>query len=264
MRMPLIGLGTGPLRGEVAERTIPEALAMGYRHLDTAQMYGNELEVGKGLRVSGVARDQVFLVTKVHQDRFADGTALDSAKASCERLGVEAADLILCHWPPRTVAVEAVADTLAAIRDAGLASAVGISNFNVSQMRAAAARTPVLTNQVEFHPLIDQTRLKAAADALGIGLTAYMPLARGRLLDQPALQRVATRLGRTPGQVALRWIVQQGVAAIPGSTRTVNLKANLAVLDFSLSDADMAEMTAMTAANQRFCRVADWEPDWDG
>ncbi|MEM9048739.1 MAG: aldo/keto reductase [Pseudomonadota bacterium] len=262
MDFPLIGLGTWPLKGSECRDVVTEALSMGYRHIDTAQLYENEAEVGAGIAASGVARDRIFLTTKVVQDHFVDGTALESAKRSMDKLGGPA-DLVLVHWPPKGVATEAVIDALEEIRAAGLTTHIGVSNFNVPMLTAAAGRATILTNQVEFHALIDQARLKASADALGVRLTAYMPIARGRVFDLAPVVAAAERLGKTPAQIALRWIVQQGVTAIPMSTKTANLQANLAVTAFALSEAEMAAITACTRDHQRFCTPFDWAPDWD-
>ena len=264
MDMPLIGLGTWPLKGAECSDTVAMALELGYRHVDTAQMYENEEAVGQGLRAGGVPREQVFLTTKIHQDRFVDGTALDSAKASIDRLGVGPVDLILCHWPPRGVETEAVVDALEEVRAAGLTRHIGISNHNRPQMRAAAARGSILTNQVEFHALIDQFALQEQAKALGISLTAYMPVARGKVMEAPLVQAIAEETGYSAAQVGLRWIVQQGVHAICMSTKRRNLEANLQVLDFELSAGDMAALdTLARSRNSRFCDMEGWSPVWD-
>ncbi len=264
MDMPLLGLGTWPLAGDQARRTVRLALELGYRHVDTAQMYGNEAEVGAGLREAGVPRDEVFVTTKIHQDRFTEGTALESARASVEAIGLGPVDLILCHWPPRGVAPAQVAEELAAMRDEGLTRHIGVSNFNVSQMREAAAAAPILTNQVEFHPLLDQSRLLAAAREIGVTLTAYRPILRGEALRLPAVRAIAAETGRNPAAVVLRWIIQQGVHAICMSTSRERLAGNQEALDFSLSEDQMARITALTSANRRSCDYPDWQPDWEG
>ncbi|RMF39908.1 MAG: aldo/keto reductase [Alphaproteobacteria bacterium] len=261
MDMPLIGQGTWPLQGDECRRAVLEALEVGLRLIDTAQMYGNEAAVGAAVRESGLPRDEIFVTTKLHHDRFATGDVRESVEASVEKLGGPP-DLLLIHWPPAGVETEAVIDALEELRAAGLTRAIGVSNFTPSMLRRAAARAPILTNQVEFHCLIDQSRLKAEADALGIRLTAYMPIARGKVFDLAPVRDAADRLGRTPAQIALRWIVQQGVTAIPMSTKRANMAANLAVLDFELPEADMAAITACTGANRRFC-VPEWAPDWE-
>ncbi|WP_157966292.1 aldo/keto reductase [Oceanibium sediminis] len=262
MTIPKIGLGTAPIVDVDWAGLVATALGLGYTHVDTAQMYDNEAAVGQGLRMSGHP-DDVFLTTKIHQDRFRDGTALESAQTSVEKLG-RVPDLMLVHWPPRGVETEAVIDTMLEVQAAGLTRSIGVSNFNRPQLRAAAAKAPIATNQVEFHVLIDQSALHEEARALGIPLTAYMPVARGKAFDPPEVGQIAARHGITPAQVVLRWIVQQGVIAIPLSTKVENLKANLAVLDLSLEPEDMDALTAVaTRENTRFCSRPDWDPVWD-
>jgi 2,5-diketo-D-gluconate reductase B len=263
MEMPVIGLGTWQLHGQECTDVVKTAIAVGYRHIDTAQMYENEQQVGTGIRAAGVARDQLFVVTKINQDRFTDGTALQSAHKSIDALGVGAANLILCHWPPRTVETEAVIDSLLAIKDAGLTENIGISNFNVSQMERAAARAKILTNQVEFHPLIDQTRVVAAARRTSMSITGYMPIIRGEALTLPVVIEIAEEIDRTATQVVLRWVTQQGVVALCKSNKRDRLIENLGALDFTLSDDQMARITALTSANKRYAALPDWAPDWD-
>lgn len=263
MDMPMIGLGTWQLRGRECSDVVARAIDLGYRHLDTAQMYENEAEVGAGLRASSVARDEIFLVTKIHQDRFADKTALQSARESIDRLGVGGVDLILCHWPPKTVETEQVIDDMLEIQAAGLAESVGISNFNVSQMERASARGPVLCNQVEFHPLIDQSRLLDAAQRTGMVLTAYTPIIKGKALSLPQVLEIADETRKSPAAVVLRWVIQQGVVALCKSSSAGRLAGNLQALDFTLSDDQMARITALTVANERHTDIAGWSPDWE-
>lgn len=260
--IPMIGLGTAPIKEVDWAGVVATAVGLGYRHVDTAQMYNNEAEVGQGLRMSGQA-DDVFLTTKIHQDRFLDGTALDSAQTSVEKLG-RVPDLMLVHWPPRGAETGAVIDTMLEVQARGLTRAIGVSNFNRPQLRAAAAKASIATNQVEFHVLIDQSALLAEARALGIPLTAYMPVARGKAFDPPEVQRIAAARGMTPAQVVLRWIVQQGVIAIPLSSQVQNLKDNLAVGQLELGEDDMAALNAVARReNTRLCPAPNWAPDWN-
>lgn len=261
--IPPVGLGTWPLLGGEGERVVSMGLELGYRHIDTAQMYGNEAEVGRAIRASGIPRDEIFLVTKVHPDRFGEGRVMASCEDSLALLDTDHVDMLLVHWPPRGIDTKWVIDDMQTVREAGLTRAIGVSNFNRPQFRAAAERAEIATNQVEFHALIDQAPMLALSRELGVPLTAYMPVARGRVMDEPVVQAIAAGIGRTPAQVALRWIVQQGVIAIPMSTRRENLAANLAVTEFSLSARDMGAISALTTRHQRFCRQADWEPDWE-
>lgn len=262
MTIPMIGLGTAPIVEVDWATLVAEAVGLGYRHVDTAQMYDNEAEVGEGLRRSGLG-DQVHVTTKIHQDRFREGTAQASLEQSVEKLG-RVPNLTLVHWPPRGLEIEAVMEVMLEVQAAGLTRAIGVSNFNRPQLRTAAAMAPVATNQVEFHVMIDQSALKRQADSLDVPLTAYMPVARGKPLPLPEVQEIAAARAMTPAQVILRWIVQQGVIAIPLSTKTQNLKDNLAVLSLSLTDDDMARLDAVAQReNTRFCSRADWDPEWD-
>jgi len=240
------------------------ALELGYRHVDTAQMYGNEAEVGAGIREAGLPRNDLFITTKIHQDRFVDGTALESAQRSVEAIGAGPVDLMLCHWPPRGMDPARVGAMLEEIRAAGFTTHIGVSNFNVGQMRAAATAASILTNQVEFHPLLDQSRLLAVARALDLFLTAYRPLLKGEALALPQVQEVARETGRNPAAVVLRWIIQQGVHAVCMSTRTSHLRGNLEALEFSLSDKQMEKISALTSTNRRTCDFPEWQPDWEG
>lgn len=240
------------------------ALEIGYRHIDTAQMYENEADVGRGIAGSGIPRGDLYVVTKVAQDRITDGTYLDSARRSQEALGVTP-DLLLIHWPPRGIETEAVIDAMQEIHTQGLTASIGVSNFNVPMLERAVAHSsiPIVTNQVEYHALMDQSRLKATADRLGVVLTAYCPIARGLVLKDPTILRIAEETGHSPAQVALRWVVQNGVAAICMSTQRENLASNFATRDIELSDAHMEEITALNAQKNRTVLMPDWAPDWD-
>lgn len=262
--IPLIGFGTWPLSGSEAERCVATALDLGFRHIDTAQLYGNEREIGRALRASGLGRQDLFLVTKMAPDNLGRERFDGALARSLESLGVDAIDLLLIHWPPKSDFASTIECLVAAKLD-GRAKRIGVSNFTVAHMRHAQhiAQGGLVNNQVEFHPLIDQSKLKSEAASLGISLSAYSPLARGRLLNEPALVEVATKLGRPVSQIVLRWIVQQGVAAIPMSRKRENAQSNLDVTRFSLSDADMAAVTALTLQNRRFVSPAGWAPEWD-
>jgi len=260
--IPLIGLGTAPIVDVDWAALVAQAVELGYTHVDTAQLYQNEAEVGAGLATAD-PEDTVHLTTKIHQDRFRDGTALESARISVDKLG-RVPDLMLVHWPPRGLETARVIDQILEVQAEGLTRSIGVSNFNRPQMRAAAAVAPIATNQVEFHVLIDQTALKTQADALGVPLTAYMPVARGKAFAPAEVQQIAQARAMSPAQVVLRWIVQKGVIAIPLSTKTANLKDNLAVLNRALTEGDMTALDAVAAReNSRFCSREDWDPVWD-
>lgn len=262
--LPLVGYGTWPLAGEEALRCVLMALETGYRHVDTAQMYGNEAEVGRAVAVSGLPRRDIFIVTKVDPANLGEGRFRDSVRRSTDDL-CGPADLLLVHWPPPDGEVDAVIDRLARCQAEGLAARVGISNFPVRLMKRAVRRSPVplVNNQVEFHPLLDQSRVLAAARDLGIMLSAYCPLARGAALSDPVIRRIGQRLGRPPAEVVLRWIVQQGVAAIPMTRKRDNAASNLQALAFELPDEDMAAIAALGRQGRRLVRPASMQGRWD-
>lgn len=235
--MPALGYGTWELAPADAERGVAEALDLGYRHVDTAAMYGNEEAVGAGIRASGVDRDEVFLTTKVWRDDAAPDDVPKATEASLRRLGVDHLDLLLIHWPAEHIApIEEVVEALHGVQERGLTRAIGVSNHTADQLRRAARAGPVATNQVEYHPLLAQDDVLGACRELDIPLTAYSPLARGEVMDQPALREIADEVGATPVQVALRWLLDHGdVAAIPKATSRDHIAANLD-LDFTLRD----------------------------
>lgn len=256
--IPLFGFGTYPLTGDEVYRAVRMAIDIGIRHIDTAQMYGNEKDVGRAIRDCGIARAELYVVTKVDpgntgKDRFAPSTAQSIAD-----LGGPA-DLLLIHWPPDDSDFDAALDRLMAEKARGSAKAIGVSNFNPAMLRRAHQRTngDIINNQVEFHPLLDQSKLLAAANELGVTLSAYSPLARGAALKPQAIQDIAARLGRAPSEVVLRWIIQQGVVAIPMTTKRDNALSNLKALDFTLIAEDM---NAITAIGTRQGRIIN--PSW--
>lgn len=264
--IPAIGLGTWTLRGREATRLVAHALQAGYRHIDTAAMYENETEVGAGLRASGVPRDEVFVTTKVWFTDLARDALLRSAEASLARLGLDRVDLLLIHWPSKTVPL---AESIAALNEAqgrGLTRHIGVSNFTVPLLEEAMrlSTAPLVCNQIEYHPYLDQSKVIAACRRHGMAVVSYCPLARGgELFTEPAVLAAACRHGRSPAQIVLRWHVQQtGVAAIPRSREPRRIEENLAVFDFAL-DAD--EMRAISALGGRRLRLCDFEfaPDWD-
>lgn len=264
--IPALGLGTWQLSGPAARERVREALAMGYRHLDTAQMYGNEADVGAGLRDSGLPREQVFLTTKIWPDRFRDGDFQAAVRESLQRLGCDHVDLLLLHWPSPEVPLEETLGALDQVRDQGLTRHAGVSNFPSRLFREAEelSEAPLVVDQVEYHPYLNQDRLRTTLAASGTALVAYAPLAKGRVAREPLLQEIARELGVSASQVGLRWLVQQsGVAAIPRSSRLDHLRSNLAVFDFQLSPEQMRRIAGLAQPDGRLVQVAGFTPDWD-
>lgn len=265
-KIPAIGLGTWTLKGEEAARLVAGAIAAGHRHVDTAAMYDNEEAVGEGIRASGLNRDDVFLTTKIWYTDLAEGDLQRSVEASLRRLGVDAVDLALIHWPSKTTPLEQSIAALNAVRDSGMARNIGLSNFTVAlvEQAVAASRHPLACNQVEYHPFLNQDSVLAACRKHGLALVSYCPLGRGgEVFAQPAVQQAAERHGKSPAQIVLRWHVQQeGVVAIPRSQNPGRIAENLDVFDFALSDEEMAAIDALRSRNYRICDF-DFSPQWD-
>lgn len=264
--MPALGFGTWDLRGDEARRMVEAALEIGYRHIDTAQMYGNEAEVGAALKASGIARGELFVTTKIWPDRAQGGELQRAAQESLERLRLDQVDLLLLHWPSPDVPLAEIMAALSECAAKGWARTIGVSNFTAAMIEEAArlAGHPLAANQVEYHPFLAQRSVLDACRSHGMALTAYCPLARGKVFSDPTLVRISQRHGRTPGQVALRWLVQQdGVAAIPRSAKVEHARANFAIFDFALSETEMAEIAALGSPRGRLVHNPGLEPAWD-
>lgn len=259
--------GTWPLKGEECAGAINAALEVGYRAFDTAQMYGNEADVGATLASSGVPRDDLLITTKVHPDNYTPERFIPSVEKSLEALKVDKADVLLLHWPPVGGDVAPPLRLLSEARAKGLATDIGVSNFTVAMLRTARAtiEDPIATNQVEFHPLLDQSKLLAGASETGIPLASYCSVARGEVFRHPIFAEVGANYGKSAAQVVLRWILQKGVSINTMSTKPGNISANFDVMDFTLSSIDLARIDAMTATGYRIVTsdIVPWAPEWD-
>lgn len=263
--IPAIGFGTSALGGDCAA-VVATALKLGYRHIDTAWKYGSERGVGEGIRASGIRRDEIFLTTKVSHEYLHAADFARSVDESLENLGVTAVDLLLVHWPDARTPLAETMGALAKAKRDGLARHIGVANFNIAMLDDAIrlCSEPLVTLQAEYHPYLDQTKLIEACRRRGLVLTAYCPLARGRLNGEPVLAEIARRNGKTFAQVALRWLIQQNpVAAIPRSSNAGRIAENLAVFDFVLSDDDMRRIGALKRPNGRIANPAGRAPVWD-
>ncbi|MEZ5670790.1 MAG: aldo/keto reductase [Alphaproteobacteria bacterium] len=262
--IPLVGYGTYPLTGDAAVRGVAAALEAGYRHIDTAQMYGNEAEVGRALAASGLARDAVFVTTKVLPGNYAPDRFAGTVAESLDALRLDRVDLLLLHWPNPAFSMEKTLELLLAEQDAGRARLVGVSNFEPADLDRAMAFTAgrIVNDQIEFHPLVDRSAEQAAAERHGISLTAYCPVARGAVAQEPILTAIGQAHGKTAAQVALRWAVQQGVIVVPKASSPAHIAANIDVFDFALDADEMARVGALRARNQRLVRVAGLSPTW--
>ena len=262
--IPALGFGTWQLAPNDARRMVAAALDMGYRHIDTAFIYENEAAVGQGIRDSGVPRDQIFLTTKIWTSFFRDGDLQRAAEGSAERLGGPV-DLLLLHWPQPQPPLAETIKALNEARAAGLTRAIGLSNFPSAMMEEAArlSEAPIATNQVEYHPYLRQQTLMETARRLGSSITAWSPLARGKIADDPLLAEIAGRHGKTPGQVTLRWLVQQGVVAIPKTNREARARENLDIFDFELTNDEMRRISALGSPEGRLGNWLDSAFQWD-
>ena len=256
-RIPLLGLGTWELRGNVCVRAVEQALRLGYRHVDTAAMYDNEAAVGEGLRASGISRGEVFVTTKIWPAHFAPGDLQRAARACLARLKLSAVDLLLLHWPNPQIPIAETLAALARVKREGLTRHIGISNFTVAQLEQAvrASSEPLVCDQIECHPFLDQTKVIAACRRHGMAVVAYSPLARGNAVADKVLGRIGAAHGKTAAQVSLRYLVQQHIVVIPRTAKVERLKENAAIFDFVLSNKEMAEIAALA---HRRGRVVHW------
>lgn len=267
--IPQLGFGTWQLSGSTCSSMVAKALEIGYRHFDTARMYGNEIAIGEGLSAGlsaqGLDRGDIWVTTKIWPDDFADRRLQNAAAESIQELGIDQIDLLLLHWPnpdiPLAETMRALADTV----EQSMVRHIGVSNFPTAMLREAigSCPRPLLMNQVEYHPFLDQTPVLQTAAANGLGVTAYAPLAHGKVMSDDTLRRIGADHGKSPAQVALRWLIQQGVCAIPRSSKEDHARDNFAIWDFTLDDAEMAAISALRDHNDRLISPAGLAPAWD-
>ncbi len=264
--MLAIGLGTWTLKEQQCFDMVTAAIEAGYRHVDTAAMYDNEEAVGEAIRASSLPRESLFVTTKVWPDQLAQGDLQRSVEASLGRLGLDHVDLILIHWPSKTVPLAESIAALNEVADKGMARNIGVANFTTSLLDEAVSLSArkLACNQVEYHPYLNQDKVLAACRKHGVALISYCPLGRGGdLFDEAAVTEAARAHGRSPAQIVLRWHVQQdSVGAIPRTSRPERLAENLSVFDFELSDAEMAGISGLTTKGYRICDF-EFSPEWD-
>ncbi|MEQ9635957.1 MAG: aldo/keto reductase [Devosia marina] len=261
------GFGTFPLVGEELSQAVHVALDVGYRAFDTAQWYGNEGVLGSALSEARVLRHDILVTTKVHPENMDDSRFLTSVERSLRDLRADVIDVLLLHWPPGDGPVEPSLELLQEAHRRGYARHIGVSNYTTAMMRRAKAflDVPLAVNQVEFHPLLDQRKLLGASLETGIPLSSYCSLARGEIFKYPVLSEIGDRHAKSAAQVALRWILQKGVAVNAMSTRPANMRANFDVVDFSLTPDEMLQIDGLTVANYRISNadVVPYAPTWD-
>jgi diketogulonate reductase-like aldo/keto reductase len=264
LTLPLLGFGTWQLEPDDARRMVAEALRIGYRHIDTAWIYKNEAAVGDGIRDSGVPRDEIWLTTKIWVAHFERDALLAQAEESANSLGFTP-DLLLLHWPK---VKPSIPDTIAALneaKDRGLTRSIGVSNYPAAQFRQAqaASNARIITNQVEYHPYLSLKTLRATAAELGSSITAWSPLAQGQIADDPVIGEIAAAHGKTPGQVTLRWFIQQDVIAIPRTVKPRRAAENFDIWDFQLSAEEMQRIHGRARPDGRLGDWIDRDFVWD-
>lgn len=258
--IPKVGLGTYKLTGREGVQSIEDALHIGYRHIDTAQLYENEEEVGKAVRQSGIDRAELFITTKIWPSDFR--RLLPAVENSLRKLKMEQVDLLLLHWPSDDEANKAGLEALNGVLHKQYARTTGVSNFTLGQLETALALAPVCCNQVEYHPFISQQKMMDRLKANDMVLTAYRPLAMGKVANDPVLQDIAASHNKTPGQIALRWLVQQGnVAVIPKASSAGRRRENRDIFGFELTSVDMERIFALNR-NERLTNPST-APNWD-
>lgn len=266
-RIPALGLGTWELTGSTARRMTEEALAVGYRHLDTARAYGNEAEVGRALEAAGVDRSEVFLTTKIWPDEYRADDFRAAVRDSLEKLRTDYVDLLLLHWPRfEGTSLGATIEELNRAREDGRARHVGVCNFNTELMERAweATAHPLAVHQAEYHPYLDRTPVLRDARDRGMAFTAYSPVAHGEVAGDETLAAIGERHGKSAVQVALRWLVQQeAVNVIPRTSDPEHLRANAAIFDFELGEEEMERIAGLARPDGRIISPEGLAPRWD-
>lgn len=262
--IPRLGFGTWQLEDDDAYNGVKMALDIGYRHIDTAKAYGNEDQVGKAIADSGIPRDEIFLTTKIWNADIDEARIQEAAKESLDRLQTDHVDLLLLHWPRFNRPIADQVKELDEVRAAGRAKAIGISNYNQTQLKEAIDAVPDLTClQAEYHPELDQDPLLNVLRERNMLFTSYSPLGRGESIDSDIIKSIAEKHGKEPVQVLLRWHVQQAnVAAIPKATSREHIEANFNIFDFELSDEEMKNIFSLQRPDGRILNP-DWSPQWD-
>lgn len=263
-RVPALGFGTFEITGNACTRMVHYALEIGYRHVDTAQVYENEASVGKALKDSGVDREDIFLTTKVWMDKLAYSDVKRSTEDSLRKLKTDYVDLLLIHWPNENRPLAETLKALTELQAEQKTRFIGVSNFTVALLKEAVEEhgADLLCNQVEYHPFLSQKAVLDYLHAQGMMLTAYSPLARGAVLKDNTLREISEKYEKSPVQVTLRWFLQQeNIAAIPKASKEAHCLANFQVFDFNLSEEDMAAIEAL-GGNRRMIDP-DWAPQWD-
>jgi len=259
--------GTYPLKGDSLATALITALDTGYRAIDTAQMYQNEKDIGLVLSSSGIHREELLITSKVPINQFSESRFIPSVKQSLTDLQLDYVDILLLHWPPADGDITQSVEWLLEAKRLGLCKHVGVSNYNSTMLNKLVniSDESFVCNQIEFHPLLDQTTMLEASNRTGIPLSSYCSVARGKALKDPLIVRIAEQYKRTPAQIVLKWILQKGVSVNAMSTNPNNIKANFNILDFSLSNIEMSRIDKLGEQAYRIVdkELVPWAPVWD-
>jgi 2,5-diketo-D-gluconate reductase B len=262
--LPRLGLGTFRMQGDVCRAAVESALALGYRHIDTAEMYGNEEAIGAAIAAARLPRAELHVTTKVWNENLAPDAIRRAFDASLKKLRLDSVDLYLVHWPARSMNLPAMFETLLRLQQEGRTRAIGVANFNIALLKTVVEeiKAPIACNQVEYHVMLDQTRLRKYLAAKSIPLVAYCPLVQGRAASDPTLAAIGRKHGASAAQVALKWLLDQDdVAAIPKASHSESQKANLDALHVGLDDEDRQAIGGLP--KDRRCVTPGFAPDWD-
>ncbi len=259
--------GTYPLKGDELATALISALDTGYRAIDTAQMYQNEKDIGQVLSSSGINRNELLITSKVPVNQFSKNLFIPSVERSLVDLQLDYIDILLLHWPPADGNITPSVEWLLEAKQLGLCKHIGVSNYNSSMLYelATISDEPFVCNQIEFHPLLDQSIMLDASNQTGIPISSYCSLARGKVLKEPLILNLAEQYQRTPSQIVLKWILQKGVSVNAMSTKPANIKANFNIMDFGLSNVDIARIDTLGSQHYRIVDKAlvPWAPEWD-
>ncbi|KAA3510783.1 aldo/keto reductase [Agrobacterium vitis] len=263
--IPALGLGVFRMSDEEVEKVVPAALEAGFRHFDTAQIYQNEAALGRALQAAGARRDDLFLTTKVWVDNYDPAKFGASVDESLDKLKVDRVDLLLLHWPADKIAIADQIDMLNAVQVAGKTRFIGVSNQNIAQLKVSLAhsKAPIVTNQIELHPYLDQHVMAEAAKAAGVAITTYFGMADGKVPGEPLLQEIGRKHGKSAAQVGLRWSIQQGFIVLSKTAKPERVAENFAVFDFQLSADEMALISKLARPDGRLVSPPGLAPDWN-
>ena len=263
--IPALGFGVFRMTDAEVESVVPAALEAGFRHFDTAQIYQNEAALGRALQKAGAKRDELFLTTKVWVDNYSPEKFAASVDESLDKLKVDQVDLLLLHWPADKVSIADQIDMLNAVQAAGKTRFIGVSNQNVAQMKESVqkSRAPIVTNQIEVHPYLDQSTIAQAAKAAGVAITAYYGMADGAVPRDAVLQAIGAKYGKTAAQVGLRWLIEQGFVALSKTAKPERVAENFNVFDFELNAEDMAAIAKLSRPDGRIVSPEGLAPVWD-